>query len=94
MIRKHTCSVHELSVQLICQCVQKDWRAQIILQLLPHIVFFDIGRGCWAEQVGLDLRLQSPPIYVILELQVLIEHLWHRCRLTAHFFEQLSLLGF
>lgn len=79
-------------MNLIRQCVQKDGCAQIVLQLLSDILALHC-RVPLVKQLRFDLGLQAPLVDIILELEILVEHLGHRCPLTAHLFVELVLFS-
>ena len=93
MIRKLARRVLQLIVDLVRECVEKDWSAQVVLQLLPHIdtLVVQTAHGLclsilgaaadWIwEKLGLHLGFEAPTIDIVFELNVLLEHLRDRRR--------------
>ena len=91
MIRKLARRVLQLVVYLVGKCIEKDWRAQVVFQLLAHInalivqqthgfclpIFGAAADWVW-EQLGLHLRFEAPTVDIVFELHVLLEHLRNR----------------
>ena len=74
------------------QTVQENRRPQIVLERLGNRFTFEIKAGLATEDVLPHLGLNTHLIDVILELEVLLEHLSHSGLLPLHLVEQLVLL--
>ena len=90
MVRKLARRVFQLVVYLVGERVEKDWRAQVVLQLLAHVHSLIVQQaarrlclsfgGDWIwEQLSLDLSFKAPAVDIVLELHVLLEHLRYGC---------------
>ena len=81
---ENRCCIVDSLMKLSDQTLQEDWRSQVILERLSHVLFVHCKPCLLSEHVLLDLRLEAPRVDIVLELDVVLEHLCHSSLFAAH----------